>query len=148
MTLEIVFNIANFFVLPFWGCMVLLPRWQGTQRLMDSLIPFVCLAIIYFSLFIYSLDPNQAAIWSNPTLTDLAALFSIPKIMATGWVHYLVMDLFVGRWIYQQGVEKGIVTTHSLILCLFAGPIGLLSHIITAWLTVFFQQKKASVIES
>ena len=41
------------------------------------------------------------------------------------------MDLFVGRWIYWQGQEKQILTIHSISLCLFAGPIGLLSHIVT-----------------
>jgi len=51
--------------------------------------------------------------------------------MATGWVHYLVMDLFVGRWIYQEGQKTAVWTIHSLILCLFAGPLGLLSHILT-----------------
>lgn len=45
------------------------------------------------------------------------------------------MDLFVGRWIYWQGQEKGTWTIHSIILCLFAGPVGLLSHIITASLS-------------
>ena len=44
------------------------------------------------------------------------------------------MDLFVGRYIYWQGQETGVWTVHSLILCLFAGPIGLLSHIITFWI--------------
>ncbi|NEQ88189.1 MAG: DUF4281 domain-containing protein, partial [Moorea sp. SIO2I5] len=34
-----------------------------------------------------------------------------------------------------QGQQAGIWTIHSLVLCLFAGPIGLLSHIITAWVT-------------
>lgn len=54
--------------------------------------------------------------------------------MATGWIHFIVMDLFVGRWIYLQGQEKGIWTRHSLALCLFAGPVGLLSHLITTQL--------------
>jgi hypothetical protein len=38
----------------------------------------------------------------------------------------------VGRYIYLEGQDKGIVTIHSLILCLFFGPIGLLSHLITS----------------
>ncbi|MEB3226510.1 MAG: ABA4-like family protein [Synechococcus sp.] len=139
--LEIVFNITNLAVLPFWGLMVIVPQWQGTQKLMNSLVPFALLAVIYIGLFTVSLDPDQAAIWSNPTLGDLAALFSLPPVMATGWTHFLVMDLFVGRWIYQQGLEQGIFTRHSLALCLFAGPAGLLSHIITAWLTGVWRQK-------
>lgn len=146
MTLEIIFNLTNLFVLPFWGLMIFLPRWQGTQKTMNSLLPLVALALVYLGLFIYAINPDQAAIWSNPSLNDLAALFSQPPIMATGWVHYLVMDLFVGRWIYQQGLEKSIITTHSLILCLFAGPVGLLSHSLTAWVTNV--QRQQQVIES
>lgn len=146
--IEIVFNITNLFVLPFWGLMILLPGWQGTQKVMGSLLPFLLLACVYLGLFIYSIDPDQAAVWSNPTLNDLASLFSIPKVMATGWVHYLVMDLFVGRWIYQQGLEKQIFTRHSLALCLFAGPTGLLSHGITAWLTEYFRNKNDLVAKT
>jgi Domain of unknown function (DUF4281) len=46
-----------------------------------------------------------------------------------------VMDLFVGRWIYLEGQRTGVWTVHSLALCFFAGPMGLLSHIVTAWIT-------------
>jgi hypothetical protein len=45
------------------------------------------------------------------------------------------MDLFVGRYIYLQGQKTGVWTIHSLALCLFAGPLGLLSHIFTYWIT-------------
>jgi hypothetical protein len=44
------------------------------------------------------------------------------------------MDLFVGRWIYWEGQKTGLWTIHSLVLCLFAGPMGLLSHLITQWI--------------
>jgi len=46
--------------------------------------------------------------------------------------------LFVGRWIYWEGQRTGLWTIHSLVLCLFAGPIGLLSHILTVWITQKF----------
>ncbi|AFY40311.1 hypothetical protein Lepto7376_4191 [[Leptolyngbya] sp. PCC 7376] len=148
MTLENVFNVANYFVLPFWALMIVLPRWQFTQKVMDSVLPFVALALVYGCLFVLSIEPDQAELWGNPTLPNLAALFSIPKVMATGWVHYLVMDLFVGRWIYQQGVEKQLITAHSLALCLFAGPLGLLSHLSTVAIADFWRQKKAVAAES
>ena len=148
MTLENVFNVANFFVLPFWALMIVLPRWQFTKKVMDSVLPFVALALVYGCLFVLSVEPDQAALWGNPTLPNLAALFSIPKVMATGWVHYLVMDLFVGRWIFLQGVEKQLVTAHSLSLCLFAGPLGLLCHFVTVAIADFWRQKKAVPAES
>ena len=84
---------------------------------------------------------------SNPnlSLTDLAAVFANPHVTATGWVHYLVFDLFVGRWIYWQGQESGMFTRHSLALCLFAGPLGLLSHLLT---DAIWQRFSAGNVES
>ena len=68
--------------------------------------------------------------------------------MATGWVHYLVMDLFIGRWIYWEGQRTGIWTVHSLVLCLFAGPIGLFSHIFTASVVAWFKRNEAPISDA
>lgn len=139
MIFDYIFNFGNLFVLPFWVLMVIAPNWSVTRRVMASYIPFAVLAALYLYCFVASLDPDKLESFANPTLTVLAELFSDEKVMATGWVHFLVMDLFVGRWIYLQGQEKGLWTRHSLALCLFAGPIGLLSHILTDWIWPVFQ---------
>jgi hypothetical protein len=102
---------------------------------MKSPIPIAILAAVYLFLFIGSLSAESAAALASPELSVIAQAFANEKIMAVGWVHYLVMDLFVGRWIYWQGRETGVWTVHSLILCLFARPIGLLSHLLTAAIT-------------
>lgn len=135
MTAEQIFNAANIFVLPFWALMILLPNWGITRKVMNSFIPFVVLAILYIYLFITSITPENAAALSNPKLADIARFFADEKATATGWIHFLVMDLFVGRWIYWEGQRTGVWTIHSLALSLFAGPMGLLSHIITYWVT-------------
>jgi hypothetical protein len=132
------FNIANFFVLPFWVLMILLPNWGITRKVMESYLPFVALALLYIYLFISSITPESAAALSNPQLADIARFFADEKAAATGWIHFLVMDLFVGRWIYLEGQRTGIWTVHSLALCLFAGPMGLLSHILTHWISLGF----------
>ena len=121
--------------------MVLLPNWGITRKVMESYLPFVPLAGLYLYLFTGTLDPELAQTFSNPQLTDIARLFSQENIAATGWVHFIVLDLFVGRYIYWQGQRTGIWTIHSLILSLFAGPLGLLSHIITRWVTQTFFPK-------
>ena len=126
--------------------MILLPNWGVTKRVMGSLLPFVALAGLYLYLFISSVTPETAQALSNPQLADIARFLGEEKAAATGWIHFLVMDLFVGRWIYWQGQDTGIWTTHSLILSLFAGPLGLLSHILTYWVTQRF--KSASAAES
>ncbi len=132
MLIEYLYNGANLFVLPFWLLMVVLPNWSVTRRVMASVWMFVPLALAYIICFATSLDPDSMAAFANPTLSALAGLFADERVMATGWIHFVVMDLFVGRWIYGQGQEKGIFTRHSLALCLFAGPIGLLCHLATA----------------
>lgn len=128
------FDIANVFVLPFWALMILLPNWGITRKVMASYLPFVPLSGLYIYLFVNSITPENAAALSNPQLADLAKFFADEKATATGWIHFLVMDLFVGRWIYWQGQKTGVWTIHSLALCLFAGPMGLLSHIVTNWI--------------
>ncbi|HYW20228.1 MAG TPA: ABA4-like family protein [Nodularia sp. (in: cyanobacteria)] len=145
MNISQIFDIANIFVLPFWVLMMFLPKWKLTRWIMESYLPFVVLAGAYLYLFINSITPENAAALSNPQLADIARFFADETAAATGWIHFLVMDLFVGRWIYLEGQKTGIWTFHSIALCLFAGPLGLLSHIVTYWITkAFFPSSQTS----
>jgi hypothetical protein len=131
--LDLIFSVSNLFVLPFWFLMIVLPNWGITRKIMESYLPLVALALLYIYLFFNSFDPETAQSFASPQLSDLARLFADERVTVTGWVHFLVMDLFVGRWIYWQGQKTGVWTIHSLLLCFFAGPMGLLSHLTTAW---------------
>jgi hypothetical protein len=132
------FDFSNLFVLPFWALMIFLPNWGITRRVMGSLIPFVILAGLYLFLLSGTITAENAQALASPKLADIARFFGDERAAATGWTHFLVMDLFVGRWIYWEGQRTGIWTIHSIALCLFAGPLGLLSHILTQWLTQTF----------
>ena len=138
MTIDLIFNGANLFVLPFWALIIFLPNWKVTRKLMESFIPFILLVAVYLYLLISSLTPESIGALSSSTLSDIAKFFGEESGAATGWVHFLVMDLFVGRWIYWEGQRTGVWTSHSIILCLFAGPLGLLSHILTSWISQNF----------
>ncbi|MBW4599162.1 MAG: DUF4281 domain-containing protein [Calothrix sp. FI2-JRJ7] len=144
MTISQIFNVANLVVLPFWALMILLPKWKVTQKVMESYIPFIPLALTYVYLFASSITPENAQALSNPQLADIARFFADETAAATGWIHFLVMDLFVGRYIYLEGQKSGVWTFHSLALCLFAGPMGLLSHILTFWISTKFLAKNDS----
>ena len=147
MTLDLIFSGANLFVLPFWILIIFLPKWGVTRKVISSSIPFVVLAALYIYLFIISITPENAAALSNPKLADIARFFADESAAATGWIHFLVLDLFLGRYIYLEGQRTGVWTAHSLILCLFAGPMGLLSHILTYWTSQKFfnsSQEEAS----
>lgn len=144
MTLDLLFNGANLFVLPFWALMVIAPKWNWTQRIMASYLPFVALASLYLYLFV-TVDSASMEAFADPqlSLAALAQAFANEHVTATGWVHFLVMDLFVGRWIYLQGQESQVWTRHSLVLCLFAGPLGLLSHMGTVAIADYLKAKRA-----
>jgi apolipoprotein N-acyltransferase len=131
MNLSQLFDLGNVFVLPFWALMILLPRWELSRKVMASPLPFVALALLYLYGFINSLTPESAADLANPTLASLTRVFSQEPVAFTGWIHFLVMDLLAGRWIYENSLNQGIWFRHSLILCLFAGPLGVLSHVMT-----------------
>ncbi len=133
MTISQLFDLANLFVLPFWVLMIFLPNWKITRRVMESLLPFVGLAGLYLYLLSGTITAEAAQALANPKLADIARFFGDERAAATGWTHFLVMDLFVGRWIYWEGQRTGVWTVHSIALSLFAGPIGLLSHVLTSW---------------
>jgi hypothetical protein len=127
-----IFDGANLFVLPFWTLIIFLPNWGVTRKVISSPLPFIALAGVYVYLLVVAITPESAAALANPKLADIARFFADEGAAAVGWVHFLVMDLFVGRWIYLEGQRTGVFTIHSLIFCLFFGPIGLLSHLLTS----------------
>lgn len=137
MTIVQLFDVGTLFVLPFWALMILLPNWGVTRRVMESYVPFVALAGLYLYLFVSSITPETQALFT-PRLANIARLFTDERAVTTGWVHFVVVDLFVGRWIYWEGQRTGIWTAHSLAVCLFAGPFGLLSHTLTRWISQRF----------
>jgi Domain of unknown function (DUF4281) len=138
------FDGANLFVLPFWTLMVFLPKWDITRRVISSPLPFITLAGLYIYLLVVAVNPESAAALANPKLADIARFFADEGAAAVGWVHFLVMDLFVGRYIYLEGQRTGVFTVHSIVLCLFFGPIGLLSHLVTAAIATQLGKNSAS----
>jgi hypothetical protein len=57
-----------------------------------------------------------------------------PNFVAEEWSHVLTWDLFVGRWIWRDGLRRGVFASHSVLLCNLIGPPGLLLHAITCLL--------------
>jgi apolipoprotein N-acyltransferase len=129
--METLFKLGSLAVLPFWALMIFLPRWRVTKRLMSS--PLVCAApaVIYAALVI----PRFAEVWQailSPELSGVAALLGSPVGATIAWLHFLAFDLFVGRWIYLDGRERGVsgwVMAPVLFLTLMLGPCGFLLHL-------------------
>ena len=98
---------------------------------MDFISPLFCVP----SIFIFYLKQKASFLQTfHPLLEYLICLETQQKeSAAAGWIHYLAFDYFVGCWIVNHSIKKGIpyfVFISPLICTLFAGPFGLLLFLV------------------
>jgi len=72
-----------------------------------------------------ALHPNLSTSHFTPSdPVKMAAMSEGPRgpgYAAQDWAHLCTWDLFVGQWIYLQGLEKRVFTAHSLLLAFSTG---------------------------
>jgi hypothetical protein len=133
MTLDLLFLVANYSVMPAWLLLAVAPRWDWTRRLVHSLLYPAVLGTVYTLYAATSLlGPAAPEGGGFGSLDGVVELFSVPSLAFIGWVHYLVFDLFVGAWEARDAQRREI--PHALLLpCLFftlmLGPLGLLLYL-------------------
>lgn len=144
-TPETVFDVENAAIFPFWLGMIAFPKNKVTETVMGSYAVPILLGFVYIYLTYYSFsDPRiiEAFSTGKPDLAALSKGFSYEWCMAVGWAHFIAMDLFVGRWIYLDARKNDVFAAHSLLLCLFFGPTGVISHTLTRGATSLTRGKK------
>jgi hypothetical protein len=118
-----------------WAALFALP-WIGRRRAVLTarwaVVP-LCLLYLLFLLTHLKAIPTDAGY----TLEAIGRFFDKPVLLLVGWIHYLVLDLFVGSWEAEHS-EKAGVGYPLLALCLFTtmmiGPHGLLLYLgVAAW---------------
>ena len=132
------FTAVNFAVLPFWGLMIFLPKGDFTKSIMTSTLPIFLLIAIHLSIVSYGLvqpgSVKEFEFLATQGFVKLSAMMEMrnyPAFVSEEWAHVLAWDLFVGRWIYLDGLKKSVPTPHSLFFCFLLGPLGLFIHFIT-----------------
>jgi flagellar biosynthesis protein FliQ len=145
LTLENIYLIANWGIVPFWLLLIVLPNHQITNFFIQSIIVPLLLGAgyVYLSYNIY-LDGN---IFSGfelyRGLDGLYSVFSNESFLLVFWLHFLAISLFAGAWIVRDSNKHfipKIVTILSLLLTYFTGPIGLVFY----WFIRIFFAKKIS----
>ena len=142
---ENIYLIANWGVIPFWLLLIFLPHHQITNFLVQSVIVPLLLAAgyIYLSYGLFT-DGNMFdgfELYSG--LDGLYSMFANETLLLIFWLHFLSISLFAGAWIVRDAKRyliPKIITTPSLILTYFTGPIGL----VTYWFFRIFFAKKIS----
>ncbi|PKA63531.1 hypothetical protein AXF42_Ash005426 [Apostasia shenzhenica] len=123
-------------VLPFYALMVFAPRASLTKKVMENHLPYATLGILYAYLLLLSWTPDTlGVIFATkhflPELPSMLKMFGNEMTMASAWIHLLAVDLYAARQVYHDGLKNNVETRHSIALCLFFCPIGILSHIIS-----------------
>jgi len=127
-----------------WLPMIVAPRAELTKNLMggtNGILAIVSLSLVHLIIVVTaaaqegSLD--QVKIFGevfDPSLSQLGGmqkLFQYPNFVAEEWPHVLIWDLFVGRMIWLDGLQRGINSRIALAFCNGIGPPGFLIYVLT-----------------
>jgi hypothetical protein len=131
--LETVFIGAQILAFVGWAALFALPRIGRARAVRVARWTAVPLCLAYLAFFL----PHLAAIPRDRgySLAALGGAFDAPALLLAGWIHYLVLDLWVGSWQAEHAERAGL--SHAALLpCLFAtmmiGPLGLLLYLALA----------------
>jgi hypothetical protein len=135
MTLAQAFWLAHAQALIGWIALLGAPLF-GCRAVPIARVCAALLALTYLVLFIAAPE-GLRALATDYSLAGIGALFSDPRLLLLGWVHYLAFDLWVASWELEDGRARGM--SHALLApCIFLtimlGPLGLLLYLaLRAW---------------
>ena len=117
------FALVNAVAAPWWLGMIVMPRSRLTAWLMERLpAALAALGVSYVALVARSLGGEPLDIADPDALRRFLAT---PEGFLAGWTHYVVFDLFVGRWIWRTALDEGRHCRVALLLTFMLGPAGL-----------------------
>ncbi|EHR59591.1 ABA4-like family protein [Saccharomonospora cyanea] len=126
------FDLTFLLAVPFWGLMILAPKWSWTRRIMGS--PWSATAPL--AVYVVFAASEFGTLWevvSRPDLETLRAFLGTPAGAAAIWAHLIAFDLFVGRWIHLDARERGVphlVVAPILVLTILLSPLGFLVYLL------------------
>ena len=123
----VLFGLTFAVAAPFWALMILLPGWSWTRRIIASPLIVLPVVLIYAVLVIPAFGEVLPAV-ASPTLGGVRELLGTADGAAAGWAHMIAFDLFVGRWSWLDGRDRGVpalVMAPVLVLTILLSPLGL-----------------------
>jgi len=143
--IETSFSLDTFGPQFLWLPMIIAPESTLTKKIMGPIVPILLFSLVHLTIVLIAaaqegatdqilvfqevFDPSQSQ------LAGMAKMFQFPNFVAEEWPHVLVWDLFVGRAIWLDGLERGINTRFALLFCNLIGPPGLLIYAATCILS-------------
>ena len=128
----VLFGLTFAVAAPFWVLMILLPGWSWTRRIVASPLIVLPVVLIYALVVVPAFGEVLPAV-AAPTLAGIRELLGTADGAAAAWAHMIAFDLFVGRWSWLDGRERGVPTlimSPVLVLTILLGPLGLLAYLL------------------
>ncbi len=140
--LSAAFKFATTIAFIAWFALFAYPLWPTAARavVLTTVVVLLSAMYAYFLFFAKHLDALGTKVKGNFTsLTGVMRLFTLPRVVLAGWIHYLAFDLVVGLYIVMDAQRVGI--THwwllpALFLTLMFGPVGLLVYFVMRFFMV------------
>lgn len=139
------FSLATFGPQYLWILLVLFPNTNVTKKVMGGYGGIIAFSLIHLFIVVASAtqENGTAPIQEfngvfDPSGDPQAAMIGMmtyPNFVTEEWSHVLTWDLFIGRWIWLDGLKRGIFTPHSVLLTNLIGPPGFLLHLATCLVT-------------
>jgi len=133
---DLVFKIANWFVLAGWAALLLAPLRRPAAvfvaRLAAAMVAGLYVTLIARGVMMGPGLPEGAGF---ATLDAVTKLLSTREAILGGWVHFLAFDLFVASWQVEDAPKAGVphwLLVPCLVLTLLVGPAGLLLYLLLA----------------
>ena len=148
LTLNNIYLIANWGVVPFWLLLILMPNHNITKFFSHSVIAPLLLAAAY--VFITRQIFYEGNIFEGFNLylglNGLDEIYSNESFRLVFWLHFLAISLFVGAWIARDSERHAVHKIFSapcIIITYFTGPFGIVIY----WFVRIFYAKKINFNE-
>ena len=147
LTFENIYVWTSFGILPFWLMLIIIPNSKFTQFFVNSIILPLILSTTYVYLIYQTIlmeEPIFDIFRLYLSLDNLYTVFSTESFLLIFWLHFIALNLFLGSWISRDGIKYNMrrsLTSVSLILVYFTGPLGLVLY----WIIRVFYAKKLSL---
>ena len=132
---SITFWFSSLFIFPLWVLMWFLPKHDITRKVVGDVRVCVFPLVASYAILLIpnALDVLVALGSQMPTPDVVVDLFSSDDMVILAWLHFLVMDTFIGRYIWMRMLAAGRpiqVSMPILLMCMMMGPIGLIAGIL------------------
>ncbi|MGQ0660857.1 abscisic acid-deficient protein Aba4 family protein [Sphingosinicella sp.] len=100
--------------------------WAAARFLVPAILAIAYILLIWTGM-------SEARGGGFGSIAEVRALFANDSALAAGWLHYLAFDLFVGCWIAEDGVARGVARVLLIpcfVLTFLFGPAGLLLYLL------------------